>query len=105
MGSGGAGQAAALRARDLGLDVLIVEKGSTWGGSTAMSGGAVWIPNNGAMKRKGLQDSEDDGAKYLAHLTAGTVDEDLLRTFVREGTRTAHDPPATAHLKCALLES
>ena len=34
MGSGGAGQCAALRAHDLGLDVLIAEKGATWGGST-----------------------------------------------------------------------
>ena len=50
MGSGGAGQTAALRACDLGLDVLVVEKGDTWGGSTAMSAGAVWLPNNRAMK-------------------------------------------------------
>ena len=50
MGSGAAGQCAALRAHDLGLEVLLAEKGETWGGSSAMSGGAVWIPNNRAMK-------------------------------------------------------
>ena len=87
MGSGGAGQCAALRARDLRLDVLIAEKGATWGGSTAMSGGAVWIPNNKSMKAKGLDDSEDEGVKYLLHLTGGSVTEDRIRTFVREGNR------------------
>jgi 3-oxosteroid 1-dehydrogenase len=87
MGSGGAGQCAALRARDLRLDVLIAEKGATWGGSTAMSGGAVWIPNNKSMKAKGLDDSEDEGVKYLLHLTGGSVTEERIRTFVREGNR------------------
>ena len=87
MGSGGAGQCAALRAHDLGMDVLIVEKSPTWGGSTAMSGGAVWIPNNRSMKAKGLDDSEDEGVKYIQHLTGGTIDEDRIRTFVREGNR------------------
>ena len=76
MGSGGAGQCAAVRAHDLGLEVLIVEKGDTWGGSTAMSAGAVWLPNNRAMKALGLEDSEDEGVKYLAHLTGGTIPEE-----------------------------
>jgi 3-oxosteroid 1-dehydrogenase len=87
MGSGGAGQCAALRAHDLGMEVLIVEKSPTWGGSTAMSGGAVWIPNNRSMKAKGFDDSEDEGVKYIQHLTGGTIDEDRIRTFVREGNR------------------
>ena len=87
MGSGGAGQCAAVRAHDLGLEVLIVEKGDTWGGSTAMSAGAVWLPNNRAMKALGLEDSEDEGVKYLAHLTGGTIPEERLRTFIREGNR------------------
>ena len=46
MGSGGAGMCAALRAADLGQRVLIVEKDEAWGGNTAMSAGAVWVPGN-----------------------------------------------------------
>jgi len=99
MGSGGAGQCAALRARDLGLDVMIVEKGETWGGSTAMSAGAVWIPNNRAMHELGLEDSEDDGVKYLAHLTGGSVPEERLRTFVREGNRMVDYLAAHSHVR------
>jgi 3-oxosteroid 1-dehydrogenase len=87
MGSGGAGQCAALRASDLGLDVLVLEKGETWGGSTAMSGGAIWIPNNRSARSKGMDDSEEAGVEYLTGLTKGTVDEERIRTFVREGNR------------------
>ena len=98
MGSGGAGQCAALRAHDLGLDVLIAEKGATWGGSTAMSGGAVWVPNNRDMKAKGIEDSEDDAVKYILHLTGGSVAEDRIRTFVREGNRMIDYLEANTHL-------
>ena len=48
MGSGGAGLCAALRAKDLGLDVLIVEKSDTWGGSTAMSAARSGSPTTAA---------------------------------------------------------
>jgi 3-oxosteroid 1-dehydrogenase len=105
MGSGGAGLCAAVRAHDLGLEVLVVEKGETWGGSTAMSAGAVWLPNNRAMKAAGLEDSEDDGVKYLAHLTGGTIPEERLRTFIREGNRMIDYLAAHTHLRFDSLES
>jgi 3-oxosteroid 1-dehydrogenase len=104
MGSGGAGQCAAVRAHDLGLEVLIVEKGDTWGGSTAMSAGAVWLPNNRAMKALGLDDSEDEGVKYLAHLTGGTIPEERLRTFIREGNRMIDYLATRTHLRFDSLE-
>ena len=105
MGSGGAGQCAALRAHDLGLDVLIAEKGATWGGSTAMSGGAVWVPNNRDMKAKGIEDSEDDAVKYILHLTGGSVAEDRIRTFVREGNRMIDYLEANTHLSSSRWRS
>ena len=43
-GSGGAGLAAAMTAGDAGLSVLVVESTDRWGGSTAMSGGGMWLP-------------------------------------------------------------
>ncbi len=43
VGSGAAGMTSALRAVDLGARVLVVEKSSRFGGSTAMSGGAIWV--------------------------------------------------------------
>jgi len=103
MGSGGAGQVAAVRARDLGLDVLIVEKGDTWGGSTAMSAGAVWLPDNQSMKDAGLTDSEDEGAKYMLYLTGGSVSEERIRTFIREGNRMIAYLAARTHLRFTSL--
>jgi 3-oxosteroid 1-dehydrogenase len=104
MGSGAAGQCAALRAADLGLRVLVLEKGDTWGGSSAMSGGAIWIPSNASARRKGLEDSEDAGVEYLRTLTGGTVAEERIRTFVREGNRMVDYLAARSHLTVQALE-
>ncbi len=46
VGSGGGGMTAALIAKDRGAQALVLEKSSLYGGSTAMSGGSIWIPNN-----------------------------------------------------------
>ncbi len=89
MGSGGAGHCAALRAHDLGLDVLVVEKQATWGGNTAMSAGVLWVPANKWMRAEGIDDSEDEGVRYLLAATGGEVPEARLRDFVRESNRMA----------------
>ncbi|RYF56726.1 MAG: FAD-dependent oxidoreductase, partial [Comamonadaceae bacterium] len=44
VGSGAGGMTTALTAKKLGLDVLVVEKGEHYGGTTALSGGGVWAP-------------------------------------------------------------
>jgi 3-oxosteroid 1-dehydrogenase len=65
-GSGGGGMVAALAALDCGLEPLIVEKQSLVGGSTGLSGGIVWLPNNPLMRADGIVDSHEDGLAYLA---------------------------------------
>ncbi len=82
VGSGGGGMTAALVARDRGLDTLVIEKGSLYGGSTAMSGGSIWVPCNHLMQKKGLSDSPDEALTYLKAVTAGRVAEDRLRAYV-----------------------
>ena len=84
VGSGGAGHCAALRAHDLGLQTLIVEKLNRWGGSTAMSAGAMWIP---AHPWSPQPDTVDDGVRYLLAATEGEADESRLRAFIVEGSR------------------
>src|SRR5579862_3331456 len=65
VGSGGGGLMAALAASDAGLQPLIVEKQAVVGGSTAMSGGVVWMPNNPLMQAEGVPDSPAAGLEYL----------------------------------------
>ena len=74
VGSGGGGMAAALTAHAEGLSALVVEKGSKFGGTTALSGGAIWVPNNPTLKRLGHDDSRESVITYLTKLTGGTVD-------------------------------
>ena len=64
-GSGGGGMAAALAAVDSGIEPLIVEKQALVGGSTGLSGGMVWLPNNPLMLADGIPDSHADGLAYF----------------------------------------
>jgi 3-oxosteroid 1-dehydrogenase len=64
-GSGGGGMVAGLAALDGGLEPLIVEKQALVGGSTGLSGGIVWLPNNPLMRADGIADSHEDGLAYL----------------------------------------
>ena len=65
VGSGGGGLVAGLVAADMGLKPVIVEKQSVVGGSTAMSGGILWIPNNPLMRAEGVADSFEEGLRYF----------------------------------------
>ncbi|MDT5340137.1 MAG: 3-oxosteroid 1-dehydrogenase [Mycobacterium sp.] len=64
-GSGGGGMVAALAAADAGIEPLVVEKQSLVGGSTGMSGGMVWLPNNPLMRADGIADSYEAGLAYF----------------------------------------
>ena len=65
VGSGAGGLVSAITAAHNGLNTLIVEKGEVWGGSSALSGGGLWIPNNHVSKKAGLQDSEEEALTYM----------------------------------------
>src|SRR3982751_176648 len=87
VGSGGGGLAAALTAADLGLSAVVVEKTDLFGGSTALSGGALWIPNNPTLLKKGHSNPPEEVLKYLSVLTEGRVAEARLRAYVEHGPR------------------
>ncbi len=82
VGSGG-GMTAALIARDRGADAMVIEKTSLFGGSTAMSGGSIWVPNNHLMMQAGLKDSPEEAFTYLKAVTASEVSEERLRAYVK----------------------
>ncbi|GLW99154.1 FAD-binding protein [Microtetraspora sp. NBRC 16547] len=85
VGSGGGGMAAALTAVDCGLSVLVVEKGTRFGGTTALSGGGIWIPNNPTLRAKGHDDSRVSIRRYLDLLTRGRVPAARLDAYVDNG--------------------
>ena len=60
IGSGGGGMTAALVADASGLDTLVVEKSPQFGGSTALSGGGIWVPGAPAQRRAGYSLPPDD---------------------------------------------
>src|SRR6185437_15207210 len=69
----GTGLAAALTARELGLSVLVVEKSSHVGGSTARSGGALWLPGSPVLHDGGASDTTERAATYLNAVVAGSA--------------------------------
>lgn len=85
VGSGAGALTAACCAHDFGLKVLILEKAKVYGGTSASSGGGLWIPNNHLMKEKGLDDSRDEAIEYLRQLTEGDVAQSLIEAFVDYG--------------------
>jgi 3-oxosteroid 1-dehydrogenase len=82
VGSGGGGMTAALAADASGLDTLVVEKGPQFGGSTALSGGGIWVPGAPAQQREGYVPSPDSVFEYLRQITDGLVSEARLRQYV-----------------------
>jgi len=79
-GSGGAALLAAVRAHDLGLKVLVIEKGDLYGGTTATSGGALWIPLNGQGK-----DDFESAYAYLKAAVGDTTTDDKVRAYLESG--------------------
>ena len=80
VGSGGGGMVAALAAADAGASALVLEKQERVGGSTAMSGGIAWVPNNPVMRAAGVADSYEDA---MAHFEAVVGDVGPASSFER----------------------
>lgn len=87
LGSGAAGLAGAMRAALLGHSVVVLEKSPMWGGSAAMSAGAVWVPNNPKMGEVAISDSDEDAWAYLEAVTEGQVPAEQRRAFIDGANR------------------
>ena len=84
VGSGASGFTAAITARRQGLSVLMVEKDPDFGGTTAFSGGVLWIPGNHHSRTMG-EDSRDDALTYIAQEAGNHFDRDRVEAFLDNG--------------------
>jgi 3-oxosteroid 1-dehydrogenase len=105
VGSGATGMTAALRAHDLGGETLIIEKAPVFGGSTSLSGGVVWVPNNPLMARAGISDSSEAGLQYLERVTAGSSTTEKLRTYVETAPRMMANLAECSHVRFECVEA
>lgn len=79
IGSGAGGLLAALRAADRGLSAIVLEKTQFYGGTTATSGGAIWVPCHGL---DGHADSREQARAYLRHVTGGEAHDDRIEAYL-----------------------
>ncbi|MEU6585053.1 3-oxosteroid 1-dehydrogenase [Nocardia sp. NPDC046763] len=85
VGSGAAGMTAALTAAYRGLSVTLIEKSRLFGGSTARSGGGIWVPNNPVLQAAGVPDSPELARTYLKAVVGDRVPEAKQRAFLEQG--------------------
>jgi succinate dehydrogenase/fumarate reductase flavoprotein subunit len=87
IGSGAGGLSTAITARKHGLDVVVIEKEGHFGGTTAFSGGVLWIPGNAHAARAGHADSRDAAVTYLRNETGNYFSEKAIDAFLDQGPR------------------
>ena len=88
VGSGNGALTAALCSHDGGAKTLVIEKSSQFGGTSATSGGGVWIPNNRYAKAENVDDSDQDARDYINSVSPeGMIKDELIETYISEGPR------------------
>ena len=85
VGSGAAGMTAALTAAHHGLRVVVIEKTDRFGGSTARSGGGLWLPGNEVLRKAGVRDTPEQARAYLAYVARDGVTEARQRALLEHG--------------------
>lgn len=85
VGSGAAGLTAGLTAKVQGMKSLVIEKTDRYGGASAISGGALWIPNNHIIKGAGVPDTHELARQYLDSTIGDRVPEELKEAYITRG--------------------
>ncbi len=85
VGSGAAGMTAALTAAHHGLSVVVIEKTDRFGGSTARSGGGLWLPGNEVLRKAGVRDTPEQARAYLAYVAGDGVPAERQRALLEHG--------------------
>lgn len=85
LGSGAGGLSAAVVAAAGGVSVCVLEKADVFGGTTALSGGVLWIPGNDVNARQGVADNVDDAREYLKAMAGNFYDVERVDAFLNSG--------------------
>lgn len=103
LGTGAAGMAAALAAHETGGEVLLVEKHDRIGGTSAISGGVIWVADNPRMRAANMADSRDDALAYFRSLDHGDLVDETIEAFVESGPEALAFLESIDALKVAVL--
>lgn len=87
VGSGASGMAAAITAKKRGASVVVIEKEALYGGTTARSGGVLWVPGNPVSLAGGAADSAEDARTYLEHEAGAFFNAAKIDAFLAHGPR------------------
>lgn len=87
VGSGAGGLTAAINAADAHGDVLVIEKADEFGGTSATSGGGIWIPGSDLAREAGLEDSEEEAFAYVRPQSAANVPDETIRAFIHHAPK------------------
>jgi len=104
VGSGGGGMTAALTAKLEGLNSLILEKTEYYGGSTAVSGGGMWIPNNHLMAEAGIEDSTENVRNYMKNTVGDRTPEANQEAFIVNAREMIRYLSKLPHMKFRILQ-
>jgi 3-oxosteroid 1-dehydrogenase len=85
VGSGAGGFVAAITAHHAGLRTVVLEKAAAYGGTTALSGGVLWVPNNPLMATAGLEDSPEAAVDYWKQTVGDDVAPEVRDAYLRSG--------------------
>lgn len=99
VGTGGGAMTAALVTKQAGLDVLMIEKTEYYGGSTALSGGGLWIPNNYLLQRDGLEDSLEKARTYLKHTVGNRTPQALQDAYLENAPEMVKYLVSNSHVR------
>ena len=85
LGSGGAALVAAVTAAHAGLKLMVCERASVVGGTSAISGGALWIPGTRQAVAGGFKDSPEQVRMYLRGVLGESYREEIIDAFLQQG--------------------
>jgi len=104
VGSGAGAMTSAVFLADQGFNVLIVEKSNQYGGTSAISGGGIWIPNNHYFARLSDNDSYAKALTYLKAAVGETVDEERLRAYLDNAPKMIEQLTRSSRVRYAVAD-